>query len=245
MKLTKWKTVKAALLAMAFTAGLTACGSSAGKTTETTAQSAETAAESTETANEKAEDTPAAETVTETTGVATEAAETEAGADSSDETKTAVVYFSATGHTDHVAQIIAEVTGGEVLQLEPQEPYTTADLNYNDSNSRVSKEHDDESLRDVLLTVDTLEDWDSIETVYFGYPIWWGIAAWPVDTFVKANDFTGKTVIPFCTSASSSIGNSDKQLAEMAGTGDWLEGKRFSSSASEEEVKSWVESLAQ
>lgn len=90
-----------------------------------------------------------------------------------------------------------------------------------------------------------MDDWDSIETVYLGYPIWWGIAAWPVDTFVKANDFTGKTVIPFCISASSSIGSSDKQLAEMAGTGEWLEGKRFSSSASEEEVKSWIEGLAQ
>ena len=241
MKLTKWKTVKTALLSMALAASLTACGSgSTGKTAETTAQDAETTAESVETAetaSEKAEETTAAE------ASAAETTKTEGEAGTSDGAKTAVVYFSATGHTDHVAQVIAEATGAEVLQLEPQEPYTTADLNYNDSSSRVSKEHDDESLRDIPLVTDTLDDWDSIETVYLGYPIWWGIAAWPVDTFVKANDFTGKTVIPFCTSASSNIGSSDKQLAEMAGTGDWLEGKRFSSSASEGEVKSWVESL--
>lgn len=75
------------------------------------------------------------------------------------------------------------------------------------------------------------------------YPIWWGIAAWPVDGFITANDFTGKTVIPFCTSASSGIGESGKLLEEMAGTGDWLEGERFSSGVSEEEVKAWVDGL--
>ena len=76
-----------------------------------------------------------------------------------------------------------------------------------------------------------------------GYPIWWGIAAWPVDTFVEANDFTGKTVIPFCTSASSGIGESGQLLAEMAGTGDWKEGQRFSGSADDAEVSDWVKDL--
>lgn len=78
-------------------------------------------------------------------------------------------------------------------------------------------------------------------TVY--YPIWWGIAAWPVDGFIEANDFTGKTVIPFCTSASSGLGESGQLLAEMAGTGNWLEGQRFSSSVSQEDIQAWVESL--
>ena len=90
---------------------------------------------------------------------------------------------------------------------------------------------------------ETAPDWDSYETVFIGYPIWWGIAAWPVDGFIAANDFTGKTVIPFCTSASSGLGESGDLLEEMAGTGDWLAGERFSSGVSEEDVKAWVDGL--
>ena len=117
--------------------------------------------------------------------------------------KTLVVYFSATGSTKTAAEAIAAATGGDLLELEPAEPYTSADLDYNNADSRVSREHDDETLRDVALKTTTADNWADYDTVYIGYPIWWGIAAWPVDTFVKANDFTGKTVIPFCTSASS------------------------------------------
>lgn len=86
-------------------------------------------------------------------------------------------------------------------------------------------------------------NWDSYDTVLIGYPIWWGIAAWPTDGFVKANDFTGKTVIPFCTAASSGIGQSGKLLADLAGTGDWQEGQRFASGASDKEVAAWVARL--
>ena len=86
-------------------------------------------------------------------------------------------------------------------------------------------------------------DWESYDTVYLGYPIWTGVAAWPVNSFVKGNDFTGKTVIPFCTSATSDIGDSGKLLAQMAGTGEWLDGKRFAASASRESVESWVKQL--
>lgn len=100
-----------------------------------------------------------------------------------------------------------------------------------------------ESLRDVELASTTVPNWDTYDTVFIGYPIWWGIAAWPTDGFVKANDFTGKTVIPFCTSASSEIGDSGKLLEEEAGTGNWLDGMRFRSSASEDDVKSWVDGL--
>ena len=154
-----------------------------------------------------------------------------------------VVYYSATGNTEAVAGYIAEATGGDLFELEPAEPYTDADLNWTDENSRVTLEHEDESLRDVELVADTVDNWDSYDTVFIGYPIWWGIAAWPVDTFVEANDFTGKTVIPFCTSSSSGLGQSGELLAEMAGTGDWLEGQRFRSSASQEDVTEWVDSL--
>lgn len=89
----------------------------------------------------------------------------------------------------------------------------------------------------------TVDDWDSYDTVFIGYPIWWGIAAWPVDSFIDANDFSGKTVVPFCTSSSSELGESGELLEKAAGTGNWLEGQRFRSSASEEDVKKWVEGL--
>ena len=159
------------------------------------------------------------------------------------EGKTLVVYFSATGNTERVAEMIAETTGGDLFELEPADPYTDEDLNYNDENSRVSQEYADESLRNVELVATTMEGFDEYENVFVGYPVWWGIAAWPVNTFIEANDFTGKTVIPFCTSASSGLGESGELLAELAGTGDWLEGMRFRSGASEEDVVAWVESL--
>lgn len=159
--------------------------------------------------------------------------------------KTLVVYFSATGNTERVAEVIADTTGGELFELEPVDPYTDEDLNYNDDNSRVSQEYADESLRNVELVADTVDNWQDVKRIYIGYPVWWGIAAWPVNTFVEANDFTGKTVIPFCTSASSGLGDSGELLAELAGTGDWQEGMRFSSSVSDEDVAVWVESLEQ
>ena len=93
------------------------------------------------------------------------------------------------------------------------------------------------------LVAYTVDDWDSYDTVFIGYPIWWGIAAWPVNGFISANDFTGKNVIPFCTSSSSGLGESGELLAEAAGTGNWLEGVRFSSRASEETVRDWVNGL--
>ncbi len=178
-----------------------------------------------------------------TEGDSTEtSSETETDGDGT-EGKTLVVYFSATGNTGRVAEVIAETTGGELFELEPVDPYTDEDLNYNDDNGRVSQEYADESLRNVELVADTVDDWQDVERVYIGYPVWWGIAAWPVNTFVEANDFTGKTVIPFCTSASSGLGDSGELLAELAGTGDWQEGMRFRSSVSEEDVVTWVESL--
>lgn len=157
--------------------------------------------------------------------------------------KTLVVYYSATGSTEAVAQTIADETGGDLFALVPTEPYTSDDLNWTDENSRVSLEHNDESLRDVPLTETVPDGWESYNTVFVGYPIWWGIAAWPVDGFIAANDFTGKTVIPFCTSSSSGLGESGSLLADAAGTGDWQEGMRFNSRVSEEDVRTWVQGL--
>lgn len=155
-----------------------------------------------------------------------------------------VVYYSATGNTERVANSIAEATGGDLFEIEPTEPYTDDDLNWNDESSRVSREYEDESLRDVPLVNTTVDGWDDYDTVFIDYPIWWGIAAWPVDGFVEANDFSDKTVIPFATSASSGMGQSGELLADLAGTGDWQDGMRFSSGAGDDEVQEWVETLA-
>lgn len=136
-----------------------------------------------------------------------------------------------------------KAANADTLELVPVEPYSDEDLDWTANGSRVNKEHDDESLRDIELVETTAPDWDSYDTVFIGYPIWWGIAAWPVNGFIEANDFTGKTVIPFCTSSSSGLGESGELLAEAAGTGNWLEGQRFSSHPSEEDVRSWVDGL--
>lgn len=193
---------------------------------------------------------PASSTTQPETSVPTEQPESSstAPAESEPETqpetgKTLVVYYSASGNTERVAKDIAEAAGAELFEIVPTEVYTSEDLNWTNPDSRVSREHDDESLRDVPLTTTEVPDWDSYDTVFIGYPIWWGIAAWPVDAFVKNNDFTGKTVIPFATSSSSGMGQSGSLLADMAGTGEWQEGQRFSSGVSGDDVQSWVNGL--
>ena len=153
-----------------------------------------------------------------------------------------VVYYSATGNTEQVANEIAAALNADVFELEPVEPYSDADLNWTDDNSRVVQEYENEDQRAVELVSTSVENWDDYDTVFIGYPIWWGIAAWPVNSFVQNNDFTGKTVIPFCTSSSSGLGESGQVLAEMAGSGDWQEGERFSSGADADTVQEWLDS---
>ena len=157
--------------------------------------------------------------------------------------KTLVVYYSASGNTRRVAGYIADTLGADQFELVPAQPYTSDDLRWTNPDSRVSREHDDESLRNVELSANAVDNWADYDTIFIGYPIWWGIAAWPVNDFVQSNDFTGKTVIPFCTAASSGLGQSGELLAEMAGTGDWQIGQRFSSGASQEEVSAWAAGL--
>lgn len=201
-------------------------------------------------ANKPASSTTQPETSAPTEQPATEPSESSstAPAESEPETqpetgKTLVVYYSASGNTERVAKDIAEAAGADLFEIVPTEVYTSDDLDWTNPDSRVSREHDDESLRNVPLTTTEVPDWDSYDTVFIGYPIWWGIAAWPVDTFVKNNDFTGKTVIPFATSSSSGMGQSGSLLADMAGTGEWQEGQRFSSGVSSDDVQSWVNGL--
>ena len=209
-------------LAMSFVMllGLTACGSRPA-TVATTASVTEAATQPSEEAVQ--------------TAAATEATSASA--------KTLVVYYSASGNTRRVAQAIAQAANADVFEIVPTEVYTSDDLNWTNRNSRVSREHDDESLRNVPLTTTEVPNWDSYDTVFIGYPIWWGIAAWPVDTFVKANDFTGKTVIPFATSSSSGMGQSGSLLAGMANGGSWRQGQRFSSGVSDADVQNWVNGL--
>lgn len=157
--------------------------------------------------------------------------------------KILVVYFSAQNHTKSIAEKIAKNLNADIFEIVPEEIYTNEDLNWNNSNSRVSKEHDDESLRNVKLKNTKVNNWEEYDTVLIGYPIWWGIAAWPVNTFVKENNFDGKTVIPFCTSASSSLGQSGELLQKETNSGNWKEGHRFSSSASDSDIKNWTDSL--
>lgn len=157
--------------------------------------------------------------------------------------KVLVVYYSATNNTKSVAEKIANNLNADTFEIIPADEYTSGDLNYGNPNSRVSKEHDDETLRNVELKTTKVDNWDSYDTVIIGYPIWWGVAAWPVDTFVKANSFDGKTVIPFCTSASSGLGQSGKLLEAEATGGNWLDGTRFTSRPSEEDIKEFTDSI--
>ena len=154
-----------------------------------------------------------------------------------------VAYFSATGNTEAVAGYIAQATGGDLFEITPADPYTADDLNWTDENSRVVYEYENPDERDTELASDTPDGWEDYDVIFLGYPIWWYDAAWPVDGFVEANDFTGKTVIPFCTSSSSGLGESGSRLAELAGAGDWLEGQRFPSGASQADVEAWVDGL--
>ncbi len=154
--------------------------------------------------------------------------------------KILIVYYSATGNTKKVSEEMANILNADIFEIEPVDKYTSEDLDWTNKNSRVSREHDDVSLRNVPLKNTKVENWDSYDTVLIGYPIWWGIASWTVDNFVKDNDFTGKTVIPFCTSTSSNLGNSGELLEDMAGTGEWKEGHRFVERPTEEQLKTWL-----
>lgn len=218
------KKLTSILLLAALALSLAACGSSAPANTPAPT-----------TAPAEATEAPA-DTAAETPADTAEAAAPETG-------KVLVVYYSASGNTARVANDIAEAAGADVFEIVPVEPYTSDDLNWTNQSSRVSVEHDNPDARTVELVSTEVPDWDSYSTVFIGYPIWWGIAAWPVNGFVSANDFTGKTVIPFATSSSSGMGASGALLAQLASTGDWQVGQRFSSGASASDVQDWVNGL--
>jgi len=157
--------------------------------------------------------------------------------------KTLVAYYSASGTTERIAEYLAEEMNADVFVITPVNEYTSTDLNWTDSNSRIVQEHEHPDTRHVELVQTTPEHFADYDNVFIGYPIWWQEAAWVVDDFVKENDFTGKNVIPFCTSMSSPLGESDTKLATMAGTGNWLDGMRFTSYSTKESVQAWVAGL--
>ena len=152
-----------------------------------------------------------------------------------------VVYFSVTGNTKGVAEKIADITGADIYEIEAAEEYTDEDIDWNNSDSRTTHEQNDPSARPEIGSDElSLEGY---ETIYIGYPIWWGQEPRIMDTFVESYDFDGITVIPFCTSGSSDIGESGENLADNAGSGNWLDGKRFDGGASEDEVRAWIDGL--
>ena len=220
-------------------ASLTACGDSAAS------DDATTQAQTQQTTVSETEETEPADTATTAETEETEPADTATAPQEGEEpeqTATSLaVYFSATGNTQGIAEMIAELTGAELYEIQPQEPYTDEDLDYGNSESRTSIEADDPSTRPQIA--EELPDLSGVTTLYIGYPIWHGQAPKILYTFVEGCDLDGITIVPFCTSASSGIGSSAENLAEAAGAGTWLDGERFSASASEDEVVQRLEEL--
>ena len=244
--------------AVLLTAGITACGSSAGAATSqdsTAAQTTQTQEAVSDNNGSETTDTPEAdqkeaEAVTEETQAATEEAQGPAEVTGTEEPKAEnptegksvlVVYFSATGTTKDVAEKIAAITDADLYEIKAAQEYTEADLDWHDDNSRTTKEQDDKSVRPEIGSDPVALD--GYTTIYIGYPIWWGEEPRIMDTFVESYSFDGITMIPFCTSSSSGIGRSGTNLAENAGSGNWLDGQRFGAGASESEIQSWIDGL--
>ena len=176
---------------------------------------------------------PKQETVTSTR---TPSAQTETSADGS---KNLVVYFSATGNTKTLAETIAETTGSDIVAIEPQEPYTSEDINYNNNNCRANKEQNDDSARPAIAN--KIENIDDYDTIYLGYPIWWGTMPKIINTFLESYDLSGKTIMPFCTSGGSSISSSVSAIKSTCQNADVKDGLRGSSSTTAEQIETWIE----
>lgn len=230
------KKLAALLLTLLMTVSLAACAGDS-EPSETSSPDAESSV------SEKTSEpeSNAAESQPETK--AAQSGETE-GTESVHEAKGAKVlaaYFSATNTTEGVAEHIANGLNADLYEIVPEEPYTEADLNYNDDNSRSTIEMNDPSARPAISgSVENMEQYD---IVFIGYPIWWGEAPRIVSTFIESYDFSGKTIVPFCTSGGSGIGSSASNLEQLTSGADWLEGRRLNGSDSEETVMEWVNGL--
>ena len=223
------KKVIALLTVMILIFALAGCG--ANSTEEQNAAS--TSETQSETTAQKNENPTAANDETTAANDAAEQPQTNESA-----SKTLVVYFSATGTTKAVAEQIASFTGADIYEITASQPYSDDDLNWHDSSSRTTKEQNDKTVRPEIGS-ETIS-LDGYDTVFIGFPIWWGEEPRIMDTFVESYDFSGKTMIPFCTSGGSGIGSSGDNLKANAGSGSWLEGERLSSSS---DIEGWINGL--
>ena len=214
----------AILLAAAMLLTLAACGAGNGG-----------AAASDEPKSEAAENTTQPESSAEDT---TEAAPSE---ETPETGKVLVAYFSATGHTKTVAEQVRAAADADLYEIVPQEPYTADDLDYNTDGCRANREQNDDSARPAIAGA--VDNMDAYDVVLLGYPIWWGQAPKIVCTFLESYDFSGKTIIPFCTSGGSGIDGSLSALQALAPDADWLDGQRFRSGVDAAEVQDWVSGL--
>ena len=213
------------------------CGSTPVQATPAPTPAPTQAAETTPEATQEAEAAPAAAAAPE--AVPAQTAAEEAPAEPAQEDKSLVVVFSCTGTTKGIAEKIAALTGAELVDLVPAQPYTAEDLNYNDRSTRATVEQNTPDARPEIANDISL---DGVSTLYLGYPIWWGQAPRIMSTFVESHDFTGITVIPVCTSGGSGAGRTGETLGEQAGTGTFLASTRFSSGVSDAELQSWIDS---
>lgn len=152
-----------------------------------------------------------------------------------------VAYFSATGNTEGIAQHLQSILNADLYEIVPEVPYTDEDLNYSNDSCRANQEQNDPAARPAITG--TLENPEDYDVVFLGYPIWWGQAPKVIYTFLESYDFGDATIVPFCTSGSSGIGSSADGLQELTENAQWLDGQRFSSGASQDEVAQWVDSL--
>lgn len=211
------------LLSLTMILGLTACGNSASKTKQPSTE---------DTFVESKADTESAETSTNMENTDNQDAQ---------EHKILVAYFSATGTTKGVAEHIANGLNADIYEIVPEEAYTDADLDYNDNNSRTTIEMNDPDARPAISgSVENMEQYDII---FVGYPIWWGEAPRIVSTFMESYDFSGKTIVPFCTSGGSGIGSSASNLERLTSGATWFDGRRLNGSDSQDTVMEWVNSL--
>lgn len=214
----KIKVFTAFILTAVLVISLTACGSNSSSSSE-----AKKTYDVTDPFNSRTDETLMPETLVPETGIGN---------------KTLVAYFSATGNTKSVAEKIAAIIGADLYEITPAEPYSDDYLNYNDENSRASKEQKDKNVRPEIAGEElNISDY---AIIYLGYPIWFGQAPRIMNTFVESHNFENRIIFPFCTSASSGIGESANELKSSAKTGNWMDGMRFGSDAAEEQIQSWI-----
>ena len=156
--------------------------------------------------------------------------------------KKLVAYFSASGTTAKIAQKLAEAIGADLFEVKPEKPYTSADLNWQNKNSRSSVEMNDRSSRPAIGV--KVADMAQYSVVFVGFPVWWYREPSIIDTFMESYDFAGKTVITFATSGGSGLGDSAANMQKLAKGAKVVNGKRFSGSASADEIKAWASQWA-